>query len=231
MNENLKSKDDLMKNNDLIKIELEKTKKENQVLLQRNTENENQYNQLKTSLEEKGNEIKKLNEINKNLEEKNKHNENIMNKANEKLKQFELINKDQDEEITDLRSQVKQMKKIQNKELEIDKKEKDLEDKEKSLNERYNEWAKININLESNISSLENKKKKLFEEIKKYGVQLDKEKHIKSELNLVLKGPNIEGDFIKLSDGGFKLLSQIIFKIVARMNMMTKETVKYRAIQ
>ena len=52
-------------------------------MLQRNTENENQYNQLKTSLEEKGKEIKKLNEINKNLEEKNKHNENIMNKANE----------------------------------------------------------------------------------------------------------------------------------------------------
>ena len=84
-NENLKSKDDLMKNNDLIKIELEKTKRENQVLIQRNTENENQYNQLKTSLEEKGKEIKKLNEINKNLEEKNKYSENIMNKANEKL--------------------------------------------------------------------------------------------------------------------------------------------------
>ena len=190
LNENPKSKDNLIKINDLIKIKLEKAKKENQAF---------RYNQFITSFEEKENEIKKLSEMNENIEN--------MNKSNEKLKQFKLINKDKDKEITNLKSQVEQMKNsdliTQNKELEINKKEKDFEDN--------NESAKMNINLESNISSLENTKKKLLEEIKKYKDQLNDKKDLinkiknkesedmKKEINLLKKSNNDkEREIIKL---------------------------------
>ena len=83
------------------------------------------------------------------------------------------------------------------------------------------------IRIDDIIKEIESKREKEDENIKKlakeYGVQLDKEKHIKSELNLVLKGPKTEGDFIKLSDGGFKLLSQIIFKNLIGLNLANNE--------
>ena len=83
------------------------------------------------------------------------------------------------------------------------------------------------IRIDDIIKEIESKREKEDENIKKlakeYGVQLDKEKHIKSELNLLLKGPKTEGDFIKLSDGGFKLLSQIIFKNLIGLNLANNE--------
>ena len=73
------------------------------------------------------------------------------------------------------------------------------------------------------IKEIEDKRKKedkIIEDLKeRYGVCLDKEKHINNELSLILKGPKVENEYKKLGNKGFKLLSQIIFKNLIELNL------------
>ena len=100
-------------------------------------------------------------------------------------------------------------------------------EKEKSGKVPKSDNEYVTYKIDDAIKEIEDKRKeedKIIEDLKKdYGVVLDKEKHINSELSLILKGPKIANKYKKLGDKGFELLSQIIFKNLIELNLANNE--------
>ena len=95
----------------------------------------------------------------------------------------------------------------------------------KNNNKNNNQTIKIGDVIKEIETKREKEGEKIEELSEKYGIKLDKEKHINKELNLILKGPNTEDRFKKLRDKGFKLLSQVTFKNLIGLNLANNEII------
>jgi ubiquitin C-terminal hydrolase len=125
---------------------------------------------------------KKLNEKDEQMKNINNLNKSEFNKIKSEKDLLSAKNNEKDKQINELIQANKQLKKnntsgqlLQKKEQEISQKMKKLEEKEKyikHLNEQYKDLENINVSLENNVSDLKKKKEKLINDIKQCEAQL-----------------------------------------------------------